>query len=439
MPHCPTAAVADPSTDDLNQLRAEIQKEIAALKKQEAKLHQQFLDLDRKSQLLDQKSVLLDEQLRTLRATGIGSAGAAPVGVGAPGSTATITSSPTVAAPAPPAAHRSRPVARRGTIRPGARRPTFAAACRGRIGADPGPLGGTAAGPASRRDRADFIDRRRRPDPKGADRSRSVDRIRLLVAEPARGQRLPNHPRHYLWQHLCQPRRAEHHHRGADRALWHNRPAGRSTSKSPIFTIAVSTISLIPVGTTAELLTLNATGTGIGDIQFGSSYQFNSGENGWPIFIGNVLFKTATGISPFDVPIVTVNDPNGEFLEGSPKRLATGTGFYAIEPSLTILMPTAPGVLFANIAGHPQSRPNGRHPKRRGRPRDARLPAAWRKPGDYLRHRLFAERPCGDDLQLPATARVYRLRKPSGDLRVRPIRSAPSISVSATRSRSRPG
>jgi hypothetical protein len=110
-----------------------------------------------------------------------------------------------------------------------------------------------------------------------------------------------------------------------------------------------STISLIPVGTTAELLTLNASGTGIGDIQFGSSYQFNTGENGWPIFVGNALVKTATGVSPFNVPIVTVNDPNGEFLEGQPTRLATGTGFYAVEPSLTILMPTAPGVLFANI------------------------------------------------------------------------------------------
>ena len=230
----PVTAAADPSTDDLNQLRAEIQKEIAALKKQEAKLHQQFLDLDRRSQLLDKKSVLLDEQLRTLRATGIGSAGAAPVGVGAPGSTATITSSPTVAAPAPPSAIEVAQSPAAAPSSPGARRSTFAAACRGRSGADPGPFGGTATGPASRRDRAEFIECRRRPDPKGADRSRSVDRIRLLVAESARGQRLPNHPGHHLWQHLCQPGRAEHHHCGADRALWHNRPLG-GQRQSPLY------------------------------------------------------------------------------------------------------------------------------------------------------------------------------------------------------------
>ena len=88
--------------------------------------------------------------------------------------------------------------------------------------------------------------------------------------------------------------------------------------KVPFVYNSGSTTSLIPVGTTAELLTLNATGSGIGDIQVGTSYQFNSGENGWPILIGNMLYKTATGVSPFQVPIVTVNDPNGQFLEGQP-------------------------------------------------------------------------------------------------------------------------
>ena len=78
------AAAGDPSTDDLNKLRADIQKEIAALKKQETKLHQQFMDLDRRSKVLDQKSVLLDEQIRNLRATGIGAASVVPAGVGAP-------------------------------------------------------------------------------------------------------------------------------------------------------------------------------------------------------------------------------------------------------------------------------------------------------------------------------------------------------------------
>lgn len=37
------------------------------------------------------------------------------------------------------------------------------------------------------------------------------------------------------------------------------------------------------------------------------------------------------------------------FLPGTPTRLATGTGFYEIQPSVTVLLPTAPGVLFANL------------------------------------------------------------------------------------------
>src|SRR3979490_2698099 len=88
-------------------------------------------------------------------------------------------------------------------------------------------------------------------------------------------------------------------------------------------------------------------------MQFGGSYQINSGESGWPIFVGNFLFKTVTGTSPFDVPIVTLNpnDTTGasQALAGTPTKLATGTGFYSLQPSVTVLLPTAPGVLFANL------------------------------------------------------------------------------------------
>ena len=119
--------------------------------------------------------------------------------------------------------------------------------------------------------------------------------------------------------------------------------------KIPFVYNSGNTSSLIPVGAAAELLSVSANGAGIGDIQFGASYQLNSGDNGWPIFVVNGLFKTATGVSPFGVPIITLNDPNGQFLSGTPKSLATGTGFYAVTPSVTVLLPTAPGVLFANL------------------------------------------------------------------------------------------
>ncbi len=102
-------------------------------------------------------------------------------------------------------------------------------------------------------------------------------------------------------------------------------------------------------GPGAQFLFTDASNEALGDIQFGASYQMNSGENGWPIFVGNLIVKTATGVSPFSVPIITVNDPNGQFLEGIPKKTPTGTGFWALEPSLTVLYPSAPGVWFANL------------------------------------------------------------------------------------------
>ncbi|HEX9535091.1 MAG TPA: hypothetical protein VF924_06435, partial [Stellaceae bacterium] len=91
-------------------------------------------------------------------------------------------------------------------------------------------------------------------------------------------------------------------------------------AKIPFVYNAGSTSSLIPVGPAAQLLSVSANGSGIGDVQFGGSYQINSGESGWPIFVGNFLFKTVTGRSPFQVPIITLNDPNGQFLSGTPRQ-----------------------------------------------------------------------------------------------------------------------
>jgi hypothetical protein len=104
-----------------------------------------------------------------------------------------------------------------------------------------------------------------------------------------------------------------------------------------------------PLGPNAEVFSPGASSFNIGDIQMGASYQINSGNYGWPIFLGNLLFKTTTGVSPFDVPIYTSNDPNGTYIAGIQKNLPTGTGFYSLQPNVTMLLPTSPAVLFANI------------------------------------------------------------------------------------------
>ena len=81
-------------------------------------------------------------------------------------------------------------------------------------------------------------------------------------------------------------------------------------------------------------------GQGLGDIELAFHYQLNNGLNGWPFFVGNLRWKSRTGEGPFDVD----RDVLGKDTE-SP----TGSGFHALEPSLTILYPSDPVVLFANI------------------------------------------------------------------------------------------
>jgi hypothetical protein len=81
-------------------------------------------------------------------------------------------------------------------------------------------------------------------------------------------------------------------------------------------------------------------GNGLGDIELGGHYQINQGKDGWPFLVANLRVKTATGKGPFDVP----HDANGIETD-----LATGSGFWSLEPSVTILYPTDPAVLFANF------------------------------------------------------------------------------------------
>jgi hypothetical protein len=81
-------------------------------------------------------------------------------------------------------------------------------------------------------------------------------------------------------------------------------------------------------------------GSGIGDIEAGLHYQMNNGLNGWPFFIANLRGTAATGKGPFDVDYNT---------QGQQTDLPTGSGFWSVEPSLTIIYPTDPVVLFGNL------------------------------------------------------------------------------------------
>jgi hypothetical protein len=77
------------------------------------------------------------------------------------------------------------------------------------------------------------------------------------------------------------------------------------------------------------------TGGGLGDVEAGLSYHILQ-EKGWrPDLIAGVSVKTDTGQGPFD-------NEGGDTV--------TGTGFWGVQPQLTFVKVTDPGILFATAS-----------------------------------------------------------------------------------------
>ncbi|MBU2829563.1 hypothetical protein [Acidithiobacillus ferriphilus] len=88
----------------------------------------------------------------------------------------------------------------------------------------------------------------------------------------------------------------------------------------------------------------NSTGSGLGDIELSMHYQINKGGNGSPYYIANLQVKSMTGSSPFSMP--TYQSYPAGILEQQP----TGTGFWGVQPSLTVLYPSDPAVFYGNVS-----------------------------------------------------------------------------------------
>lgn len=98
---------------------------------------------------------------------------------------------------------------------------------------------------------------------------------------------------------------------------------------------------------TATNTAFNATGEGLGDIELTARYQFNDGGADNPYYIGTMRVKTHTGTDPFENKIST---SVGGFRGGIETELATGSGFYGVQPGLTVLYPSDPAVFFGSIS-----------------------------------------------------------------------------------------
>ena len=94
---------------------------------------------------------------------------------------------------------------------------------------------------------------------------------------------------------------------------------------------------------------IDSNGNGLGDIEAALHYQLNIPDPGDPYFIANLRAKSRTGTDVFDVDRELVMQDDlivGERLMEQP----TGSGFWAIEPSITAVYPTDPAVFFGNFS-----------------------------------------------------------------------------------------
>ena len=95
----------------------------------------------------------------------------------------------------------------------------------------------------------------------------------------------------------------------------------------------------------------NSSGSGLGDVEATVRYQLNYGNEKMPYFIGWFRYKSNTGKDPFEVvtDCVTrcVSNTTGT---GLPLGMPTGTGFQAVQPGVTWLLPTDPAVFFGTFS-----------------------------------------------------------------------------------------
>jgi len=90
---------------------------------------------------------------------------------------------------------------------------------------------------------------------------------------------------------------------------------------------------------------IDATGSGLGDVEMTTRYQFNQGGLDKAYYVGSLRYKSRTGKDPFEVE--TANPFTGPGTVET--ELPTGSGFYAIQPGLTVLYPSDPAVLFGSL------------------------------------------------------------------------------------------
>ncbi|MES2260186.1 MAG: acetate kinase [Pseudomonadota bacterium] len=104
-------------------------------------------------------------------------------------------------------------------------------------------------------------------------------------------------------------------------------------------------------GTAVERV-FETNGRGVGDAELGVRYQINDGGPDSSYYIGALRVKSRTGRDPFEVVTDCTTRCVGENATGTglPLELPTGSGFYAVQPSVTWLYPSDPAILFGSVS-----------------------------------------------------------------------------------------
>jgi hypothetical protein len=87
--------------------------------------------------------------------------------------------------------------------------------------------------------------------------------------------------------------------------------------------------------------TFELSGSNVGDAEVSARYQLNRGRNGLPMFVVGGRIKSDTGKGPFDL----ARDAAGISTE-----LATGSGFWGVQGSISALYPSDPVVLYGSLS-----------------------------------------------------------------------------------------
>lgn len=106
-----------------------------------------------------------------------------------------------------------------------------------------------------------------------------------------------------------------------------------------------------PIGggsTTAQAFDVD--GRGLGDVELTARYQLNDGGADSAYYVGSLRVKSRTGRDPFESERAKFRLPGDGVDSSFYTELPTGSGFYVIQPGLTMLLPSDPAVFFGGIS-----------------------------------------------------------------------------------------